>query len=134
MTAIRSPAGQACWRTSYGSFEASESWGWWTNILNLNLADLEQTPPPLCRPNVRDACRAPPMRATTTSTSMRTTPLLSPILAKHSSPAAAPPRCARSSRGPRTLPTSTQRWATRTPGSPGPMASTLAHLPPHLDL
>ena len=45
MTAIRSPAGQACWRTSYGSFEASESWGWWTNILNLNLADLEQTPP-----------------------------------------------------------------------------------------
>merc|ERR1712138_218975 len=26
MPAIRSPAGQACWRTSYGSFEASESW------------------------------------------------------------------------------------------------------------
>ena len=45
MTAIRSPAGQACWRTSYGSFEASESWGWWSNILNLNLADLGQDPP-----------------------------------------------------------------------------------------
>ena len=45
MTAIRSPAGQACWRTYQGSFEAPESWGWWSNILNLNLADLEQTPP-----------------------------------------------------------------------------------------
>ena len=67
---------------------------------------------------------------------MRTTPLLSRFpdfgeTARQQRPRLGVPR---SSRGPRTLPTSTQRWATRTPGSPGPMAPTLAHLPPRLDL